>query len=715
MADSTRGTAWSAEDTLGLVGAATAVVDARGVVLGWTGAAERATGYSAEEVVGQSAGRLLASSGTAAELVAWAGREQTREPWSGVVEVRVKDGSVVRMMLEASPLTGDGRTDWFVTGSDPSGKASSWSPAGSSVSAALLARSPIGLSIWDTNLRCIWLNSAAERQDGVLRRQRLGRLMTDVQPGNPGKAISSAMRQVLDTGEPIIEREYTWHIPGEDEERVLSASYFRLDGADGEPIGVVNMATDIDKSRARQHLLILGQAGNRIGTTLDVIKTAQELADAAVPLMADYVSVDLGETVPLGEEPLQRVPSSASGVPVFRRAGLASIHEGIPESPWRVGEAVFVAPTSPFARVLFSGETYFEPVLDMSPGSWLEEDRARAATVEDIGLHSLIVVPLQARGTVLGEAVFLRSENKTPFSADDLLLLEELVGRAALSLDNARRFTRERAASIALQRNLLPHNLSGGGAVELASRYLPADTHEGVGGDWFDAIPLPDARVGLVVGDVVGHGINAAALMGQLRTVMRTLADQDLPPEELLARLDRLVILMTEQDGNAEGFAGPVMSCTCAYAVYDPVTRRCTMASAGHPPPAVLYPDGMVHFPEVPAGPPIGLGMMSYEPFALELPENSVIALYTDGLIETRTADLDVGMGRLGAALAWAGTSLEGLCSQVVGAMTPHAWQEAASSPDDPRTGGASEDDIALLLARTRVLTSAEAAARKRF
>ncbi|MYS19047.1 PAS domain S-box-containing protein [Streptomyces sp. DvalAA-14] len=714
MAESSRGKPWSAEDTLGLVGAATAVVDGDGIVLGWTVAAERATGYTAEEVVGRPAARLLADCETAAELAAWAARARAREPWSGVVQLRPKDGPAVRMMIEASPLTGSGRTDWFVTATDPTGS-SSWSPARSSVSAALMARSPIGLSIWDTDLRCIWLNSAAERQDGLLRRQRLGRLMTEVQPGNAGKAISSAMQQVLDTGESIIEREYTWQIPGEDEERVLSASYFRLDGADGRPIGVCNMATDIDKSRARQHLLILGQAGNRIGTTLDVIKTAQELADAAVPLMADYVSVDLGETVPLGEEPLQRLPPSDHGVPVFRRAGLASIHEGIPESPWRVGEAVFVARTSPFARVLFSGETYFEPVIEMSPGSWLQGDPARAKTVEDLGLHSLIVVPLQARGTVLGEAVFLRSDNKVPFSADDLLLIEELVGRASLSLDNARRYTRERAASIALQRNLLPHNLSGGGAVELASRYLPADTHEGVGGDWFDAIPLPDARVGLVVGDVVGHGINAAALMGQLRTIMRTLADQDLPPQELLARLDRLILLMTEQDGNAEGFAGPVMSCTCAYAVYDPVTGTCTMASAGHPPPAVLWPDGHVTFPDVPPGPPIGMGLMSYEPFALELPENSTLALYTDGLIETRTADLDTGMGRLGSALALAGKSLDHLCSQVVGTMAPHAWQNIGAGPEGTATTGASEDDIALLLARTRVMTSAEAAAQRRF
>ncbi|WP_405585765.1 SpoIIE family protein phosphatase [Streptomyces sp. NBC_01190] len=715
MAESIRGTPWSAQESLGLVGTAAAVIDAGGTILGWTDAAERTLGHRAQDTVGRSAAMLLVNSDTVTELATWGARTDRREPWSGVVQLRRKDGTDTRMMLEASPLFGNGRTDWFVTATGPT-SSSSWAPARSTVSQALLARSPVGLSIWGLDLRCIWMNSAAERQDGILRRQRLGRLMTEVQPGNAGRAITAAMRQVLASGEPIVEREYTWKIPGEEDERVLSASYFRLDGADGKPIGVVNMATDLDKSRARQHLLLLGEAGNRIGTTLDVMKTAQELADAAVPLLADYATVDLGETVQFGEEPLQRIPKSGASIPIFRRAGMSSVHEGVPESPWRVGESVYVSPTSPFARALFSGEVHFEPVLDSSPGSWLAQEPERAPTVEEIGMHSLIIVPLQARGTVLGEAVFLRSENKTPFSGDDLLLIEELVGRAALSLDNARRYSRERAASVALQRNLLPHNLSGGGAVELASRYLPADTHEGVGGDWFDVIPLPDARVGLVVGDVVGHGINAAALMGQLRTIMRTLADLNLPPEELLGRLDRLVLLMTEQEDGDEGFGGPVMSCTCAYAIYDPVSRSCTMASAGHPPPAVLYPDGTVAVSAVPAGPPIGMGIRSYESLAVELPESSVIALYTDGLIETRTADLDAGLDRLCSALTCPGSSLELLCSQVIGRMTPHLWEKAPpGQPGRPtRTRKPSEDDIALLLARTLVLTPEEAALQSR-
>ncbi|WP_212913704.1 SpoIIE family protein phosphatase [Streptomyces sp. TS71-3] len=712
MTDSSRFAQGSSEESLGPVAKAAALIDADGVVLGWTAAAEQLLGFRAQEVVGRTGAMLLADGETAGERGVWAAHAAARRPRSGPVTVRTRDGTERQLSLEASPLSGGGRTDWLVSVSEP-GMASAWAPAEGTVSAALMARSPIGLSIWDTDLRCIWLNDAAERQDGLLRRERLGRLMTEVQPGDTGRALTSAMRDVLATGEPVIEREYTWQVPGEDETRVLSASYFRLDGADGRPIGVVNMATDIDKSRARQHLLLLGEAGNRIGTTLDLTTTAQELADAVVPLLADYATVDLAEPVQLGDEPPQRLPAEDFRIPVFRRAGMASVHEGAPEALWQPGEVVYVPPASPFTRVLSSGRSYFEPILRTGPGTWLEKDPERSRAIAATGIHTLIIVPLQARGTLLGEAVFVRTDNKTPFSRDDLLLLEELTGRAALSLDNARRYTRERAASIALQRNLLPHHLSGGRAVDIASRYLPADTHEGVGGDWFDVIPLPRAQVGLVVGDVVGHGINAAALMGQLRTVMRTLADRDLSPAELLAGLDRLVPLTAEQEDGPDGVNGPVMSCTCVYAVYDPVTRRCTMASAGHPPPAVVDPDGRVDFPEVPSGTPIGLGRMDYESITMTLPAGSVIVLYTDGLIETRTADLDAGLGRLRSALARPADSLERQCAQVIDAMVPYVRRAPTVLPRGVRKSGSSEDDIALLMARTRVLPAGDGGARE--
>jgi serine phosphatase RsbU (regulator of sigma subunit)/anti-sigma regulatory factor (Ser/Thr protein kinase) len=310
-------------------------------------------------------------------------------------------------------------------------------------------------------------------------------------------------------------------------------------------------------------------------------------------------------------------------------------------------------------------------------------------------MHSLMIVPIHARGAVLGVAVFVRTADPAPFEADDLLFAEELVSRAALSLDNARRYVRERAAAFALQRNLLPRRLSGGAAVEVASRYLPADTEDGVGGDWFDVIPLSGARVALVVGDVVGHGINAAATMGRLRTAVHTLATMDLPPDELLVQLDDTISRLAEEDLEATDQTVAVVGATCLYAVYDPVTRRCAMARAGHPPPAIISPDGRVAFPDLPPGLPLGIGLAaSFEAVELDLPEGCVIAFYTDGLIETRDADIDAGMRRLGAALTQQDRPLEALCSAVV----------------DTLPARAPSDDATLLLARTRALSPTQVA-----
>ncbi|MFJ1600005.1 SpoIIE family protein phosphatase [Streptomyces sp. NPDC088261] len=710
-APSGRPPAGSAQAALDVAGAAVAVIDARGTVIGWTRTAEELLGYRAADVVDRSATRLLHSReapdadadpdtpttpGTAPSplVPAWPARVRAGAPWSELAELRHREGHGVHVTLQASPLAGPGgRTDWFLSAA-PLSESSARPTMDGVVVRSLLEGAPIGLSIWDADLRCVWLNSTVERQSGVLRHERLGRRVTESLPGFDTDAVEAAMLQVLRTGTPVIDHEFRWIAQDLHQERVFSSSFFRLDGTDGRPLGVCSIAVDITSSWARERLSVLSEAGTRIGTTLDVMNTAQELADVAVPLLADYTSVDLAEALHLGGEPLERLESGDGTIPVFRRGGVASIHEGNPESLWSIGEAVYVPRVSPFMSAMTTGKSQFEPIIRTGPGTWVDNDPGRRRVIEETGVHSIIVVPLRARGAVLGVAVFTRNDTKAPFSRDDLLLAEELAARASLSLDNALRYTRERTASLALQRNLLPRHLSGGHAVDVAARYLPADLHDGVGGDWFDVIPLSGGRVALVVGDVVGHGINAAATMGQLHTAVHTLADMDLPPDELLAHLDDLVVRLTEEDAepDAEDYSTPVMGATCVYAVYDPVTRRCTMARAGHPPPAIVFPDGTVTFPELPAGSPIGLGLLSFQSVEMELPEGSVIALYTDGLVETREADIDVGLGRLGAALArtgGAGRPLEEVCAEVVGTMVSTA---------------ASQDDVALLLARTRSL-----------
>jgi serine phosphatase RsbU (regulator of sigma subunit) len=306
-------------------------------------------------------------------------------------------------------------------------------------------------------------------------------------------------------------------------------------------------------------------------------------------------------------------------------------------------------------------------------------------------------IPLRARGIPLGVAVFARLADSIPFESDDLVLAEELAGRAAVGVDNARRYTRERTNALTLQRSLLPRALPHQAAVEVAYRYLPAGTGAGVGGDWFDVVPLSGTRVALVVGDVVGHGIHASATMGRLRTAVRTLADVDLPPDELLTHLDDLVTHLTTDDDSVitdEPFTGGT-GATCLYAVYDPVSRTCTLASAGHVPPAVLLPDGTVTVVKLSPGPLLGVGGLPFESTELELPEGSLLAFYTDGLVEARDHDVGLGLDRLCQALASPVPSLDITCDSILDAMLP----------DTPA------DDVALVLARTRALHADQVAA----
>ncbi|MBV9025130.1 MAG: iron-containing alcohol dehydrogenase [Streptomycetaceae bacterium] len=447
----------------------------------------------------------------------------------------------------------------------------------------------------------------------------------------------------------------------------------------GEP-GVGELAV-----QARQRLELLFDAGVHVGTTLDVTRTAEELAEVAVPQLADFVTVDLLEPVLDGAEP---VPDHDG----IRRAAVA----GVCEEPLliEVGESIDLVPSTPQARSLVTRQSILEPVLSEAPG-WQAQDPPRLAKILEAGFHSLMVVAMHARGTILGVVSFYRSEHPDAFVEDDIMLAEELVGRAALCIDNARRYTREHAVALALQRSLLPRGLPSHSAVEVAHRYLPA--YAGVGGDWYDVIPLSGARVALVVGDVVGHGVHAAATMGRLRTAVHNFSSLDLPADDLLSCLNDLVegldadqeMAGTEVDSNSQ-----IVGATCLYAVYDPVSRHCTLARAGHPLPALVLPDGSVEFPEVPAGPPLGLGGLPFETVELEIPEGSELVLYSDGLIEDRTRDIDVGLELLRNALSEPGRPPEETCSAVLEALLP-------TRPSD---------DVALLVARMKALDAQQVA-----
>ncbi|MCX4626656.1 SpoIIE family protein phosphatase [Streptomyces sp. NBC_01443] len=439
---------------------------------------------------------------------------------------------------------------------------------------------------------------------------------------------------------------------------------------------------------ARERLQLLYDAGVRIGTTLDVVRTAEELSEVAVPRFADFVTVELLEPVLKGEE-----PSPATGMySQMRRAAMSGVRTGHPLQ--HVGDIIrFEVPTAPMAAALDAGHAVLAADLNAAMG-WRAQDEAGTREALGYGLHSLISVPLQARGVVLGMANFWRAAD-TPeaFDEEDLSFAEELGARAAVSIDNARRFTREHATAVALQRSLLPRVLPDQSAVDVAFRYLPAKA--GVGGDWFDVIPLAGARVALIVGDVVGHGVHAAATMGRLRTAVHNFSTLDMPPDELLGHLDELIHRIDQNEsgdaedaGDGAGESAGVTGATCLYAVYDPVSGVCTMASAGHPGPALVRPDGGVEFPELPAGLPLGVGGMPFEATELLLPESTRLVLFTDGLLEDRDRDFDTGLHLLAETLSQSGRSPEQTCADVLAALL-------FPSPSD---------DIALLIADTRRL-----------
>ncbi|MEU4097485.1 SpoIIE family protein phosphatase [Streptomyces sp. NPDC026673] len=675
--------------------AAMAMIDNQGLVVGWTPAAQRLVGYCAKEVLGRSAARVLPSVEEALGVSAFGEQCRARGGWSGTAAVPHRDGRSLNLSVRLSLLRGPGATlRWLVFLTDMDAVSSGM--ANGPMRQSLLIRAPIGIIVHDPQLRCTWVNDVMERHDGIPRDRRLGHRLTGSMPGFETQALDAVMRQVLETGTTVIHEYRTWPAENPRREHAYSVSLFCLQNADGQAAEVCSVIVDVtDTQNVCERRAVLNEAGTRIGNTLDLMQTGQELADVAVPLLADHAVVDLADSVPFGEESARRSDSTSGRPSILRRVGLASVHPGIPKSPWMRGEPVLVSPTSPLATVLGTGRSHLEPVLDTSPGTWIDHDASRAEIREN-GVHSLMVVPIRARRSVLGVAVFARTKNLVPFQEGDLLLAEELVSRAALSLDNARQYARERTAALTLQRNLLPHRLRGGVAVEAASRYLPADMDAGVGGDWFDVIPLSGARVALVVGDVVGHGINAAATMGRLRTAVHTLADLELPPDELLAHLDDTVRRLTEEDADATQETPAVVGATCLYAVYDPVTRKCTMARAGHLPPAIIDPKGRISFPDLPTGAPLGLGLglVPFGAVEVELLEGSLLALYTDGLVESRDDDIDVGIHRLGSALTRAGRPLEDLCSAVIEALP-------TQTPSD---------DVTLLLVRTRTLNATQIA-----
>ncbi|WP_416981699.1 SpoIIE family protein phosphatase [Streptomyces sp. T028] len=649
---------------------AVAVIDARGIVTGWSEGARLLTGHPAEEAVGRAATELLAE-----DLPTAAG-----QAWSRPVVVRHRDGHPVTLAVTACPLLGPGgeALGWTLTAERPAAPEPT-------LAGRAFQQASMSMSVFDPRQRYLRLNEVACKVMGVSEDVLLGRAFMDtIEDAEHSRGFNLHLRKVVETGRPLRYESWTG-APSLNREHAWTTEMWPVREPSGEVVGVALAAFDSTQQYlARQRLALLNEAAASIGTTLDVVRTAEEVVGLLVPRFADFASVDLLDWVLGADEP----PPVPDGEIVLRRVAHGSVHEGTPEAAVHLGETDAHPPYSAPARALREGRAVRSQAGEPDFMRWLAERNVRSPQGRPFrrGVHSMISVPLRARGTTLGVLVGVRMAHPDDYEADDAVFAEELASRAAVCIDNARRFARERTTALALQHSLLPRGLPGQAAVEVAHRYLPSGSTAGIGGDWFDVIPLSGSRVALVVGDVVGHGISSSATMGRLCMAVRTLADVDLPPDELLTHLDDLVTHLAGYQEGADEVAE--LGATCLYAVYDPVSRRLTLAAAGHPAPALLLPDGRAELIRMAPGPPLGVGGLPFEAIELDLPEGAVVALYTDGLIEDRDRDVDRATGELCSALTAPATTLDALCDTVLKAVLP----------EEP------SDDVALLLARTRAL-----------
>ncbi|MER5218381.1 SpoIIE family protein phosphatase [Streptomyces sp. NPDC002838] len=653
-----------------LDGIATAVLDARGTVLCWSREAAELLDRTAGEVCGHPVLRLLAE----APEPEWRDQPVGAGVAAGRALLRHRRGDAVEVVFRVLPL--EARAEFLVLAA-PVGLVSD-GEQGAALLRALLAQDRIGIGIHDTDLTVVRTNITPELFGGPALPP--GGRLADVMSPQDAEAAEAALRRVLATGVPLVGHEQRMRspqVPGRQWSFSLSA--VRLEDAHGHPMGVAALVTDATaQQRARDYLQLRHEASARIGASLDVTRTAQDLADVLVPALGDLATVDLAEAVLEGDEPM-KIPGA--GQLHLRRAAVASAAGPWPAALLQVGAAIPRMPDMPVMRHLQRDGAV---IIDPTAAAGRYPELLRQFFPEHA--HSALAASLFARGLRLGGVVLWRTDRPEAFDEQDADLLAEIASRAALSVDNARRYTREHRAAVALQQRLLPRATTDTPAAQTVGAYRPAGGGAEISGDWFDVIPLPSLRTALVVGDVIGHGLHATATMGRLRTAVQTLADLELGPEELLAHLDDLVArLAAETDPGHRDTVGA----TCLYAVYDPITRHCTLASAGHPPPVLVRPDGITQLIDISPGPPLGAGGLPFETTTLTLDPDSVLALYTDGLIHRH--DPDVGLRHLADRLAAhcrPGRALDEIGSALL-----------FDAPDP-----APRDDIALLLARTRAL-----------
>jgi serine phosphatase RsbU (regulator of sigma subunit)/anti-sigma regulatory factor (Ser/Thr protein kinase) len=651
---------------------AAAVTDGMGTVTGWSEEAAGLLGLPAQAVLGRPFEKLLAEP-----------PGQGRLP-TGTTQLVHRSGEPVRVSLYEVPLHGAAPGHLLLFA--PAETAAEWGHA-MSLLRAFLSQRPLGLGIHGPDLRIELTNTSPHRFDRPIRD---GDRLRDFLAEPDAAEIESVLRRVLETGEPTISHQQDVHPQWAPEQQwVLSVSAFRLEDAWGRPTGVAALGRDeTEQVRLRRHRDLLHNASTRIGFSLDVERTAQALAEVITGDFADLATVDIAPPVLRGDEP--------SAAPVVERARLLRVAatgtDGWPPHLLQPGRLYPLLPRSTEVEMIVAGRTLVEDrpqVIDsLGRDEWLVR-----LLVPD-GAHSLVVAPLYARGLLLGSVTAWRTARSEPFDDDEAELLTDVASRAALGIDNARRFTREHRAAAALQERLLPRAQTDLPAAETAGAYRPSGGGSGVSGDWFDVIDLPSLRAAFVIGDVIGHGVAAGATMGRLRTAVQTYADLELDPAEVLARVEDLVQRMISETPPDQRDA---VGATCLYAVYDPTTCQCTLASAGHPPPVLVGPDGATRVLDVPVNPPLHVGSAPFQSVSVQVEPGSVLALYTDGLLGLERFGGERGIRELREALAG---RLHVGCP-----LGETARSLIADVKED-----APADDVAVLLARTRAVSTEDVA-----
>ncbi|MFI6764790.1 SpoIIE family protein phosphatase [Streptomyces sp. NPDC050355] len=665
---------------LDLLGVAAVLLDAEGRIVLWSPQAEDLYGYPAEEALGEFAAQLLVKEQHwDLVLKEFAEVMETGKSWGGTFPVRHKDGTARMVELRNMRLLDD-RGDFYALGLGTDSPTLREVERDVALSTRLISQSPIGLAILDTDLRYVAVNPALERMHGIPAKDHLGRHYREIMTASKFAVPEAAMRKVLETGVPMVDQSTivgrTPADPGH--EHAWSISLYRLDDPQGRVLGVADLVVDVtdryqaatEAAEARRRLALIADGSARIGTTLEVGQTARELADVTVPELADVVTVDVLDSV-LDEHR----PASRAGPAVFRALAVKAAYptEAV-DAVDRPGEIAAFDADRLATQCVRTGRPILISHTDDTDMARIARDDHAAELLTRAGVHSYMMAPLTARGHILGFLGLSRARNPLPFGEDDLALAAELASRAAVCIDNARTHQSVRAAAETLQRSLLPDHPPHRPGLQLASRYRPALATYEIGGDWYDVLPLDGNKTALVVGDVMGSGIDAAATMGRLRTATSAFADLDLDPAQVLQHLDRIT-------SGLEHYIA-----TCVYATYDPHRGECHIATAGHLPPALVRSGRRPEFLDLPTGTPLGVGGVPFETTTIDLRPDDQLVLYTDGLVETRHHAIDERLEALRQLLDAPDRTLEETCDRLLRELR---------RPDDP-------DDVALLIARIR-------------